>query len=149
VPAGAWRKRSIRCDAVTSKIQALKATPITVRGDGAKLRAAMPAKISVARASQRRRRSTSPTGAPFQRTKGPTARSSSTGTISGTNTVSKYGGPTEILPMPSASRNSGYMVPSSTVAAATKSRTLFTSSSDSRDTRLNLPPRPTLGARQA
>ena len=43
----------------------------------------------------------------FQRRKGPNIISTTTGVISGTNTASKYGGPTEILPRLSASRNSG------------------------------------------
>ena len=71
------------------------------------------------------------------------------GVITGTNTASKYGGPTEILPSDSASRNSGYSVPSSTEPVATISSTLFASSIDSRDTASKRPPPPTLGARTA
>ena len=43
----------------------------------------------------------------FHRASGPTPIRNTSGVISGTNTVSKYGGPTEILPRLSASRNSG------------------------------------------
>ena len=71
------------------------------------------------------------------------------GAISGTNTVSKYGGPTEILPRLSASRISGYSVPSSTAPHATTSSTLLASSIDSRETRAKRAPSPTFGARQA
>ena len=61
-------------------------------------------------------RARSGSSACFQRASGPTPIRNTSGAISGTNTVSKYGGPTEILPMPSASSNSGYSVPSSTAA---------------------------------
>ena len=71
------------------------------------------------------------------------------GAMIGTNTALKYGGPTDSLPRPSASMNSGYIVPSSTAAQATASSTLFISSADSRDNVPNLPPRPTFGARHA
>jgi len=71
------------------------------------------------------------------------------GAMMGTNTVSKYGGPTEILPMPSASSSSGYSVPSSTAPMAAASITLLDNSSDSRENRPKREPRPTVGARQA
>ena len=71
------------------------------------------------------------------------------GTISGRNTASKYGGPTEILPMPSASSSSGYIVPSSTEAQTTTNSMLLPSSIDSRDTSAKRAPRPTCGARHA
>ncbi len=71
------------------------------------------------------------------------------GAINGAKTVSKYGGPTEILPRPSASKNNGYSVPSNTEKAATASNTLFASKKLSREITLNLPPRPTVGARHA
>ena len=87
--------------------------------------------------------------ASFQRAIGPMPIRKSAGVISGTNTLSKYGGPTEILPRSSASRNNGYSVPSSTEPAATNKNTLLVSSIDSRDTNLKPPPSPTLGARQA
>ena len=69
--------------------------------------------------------------------------------MSGTNTASKYGGPTEILPAPSASITSGYRVPRNTVPAAAASRTLFARSRLSRDTGSNAPPRPMRAVRQA
>jgi hypothetical protein len=50
----------------------------------------------------------------FQRAIGPIPIRNNAGVINGTKTVSKYGGPTEILPRPSASKNSGYKVPSNT-----------------------------------
>jgi len=71
------------------------------------------------------------------------------GVMSGTKTVSKYGGPTEIFPSPSASRNSGYNVPNKTDPIATTNRTLLARSIASRETRSNPPPNPTRGARQA
>src|SRR5699024_6013820 len=67
----------------------------------------------------------------------------------GTNTRLKYGGPTEILPIPSASIKSGYSVPSRTAPAATASKTLLTKRSDSRENSSNRPPKPTFGARSA
>ena len=71
------------------------------------------------------------------------------GNISGTNTISKYGGPTLTLPMPNASANSGYKVPSNTAPAATTSNKLLPSKNDSRDSKLNRPPSFTFGARNA
>ena len=85
----------------------------------------------------------------FQRASGPTPIRNSAGAISGTNTVSKYGGPTEILPAPSASSASGYSVPRNTVPAAAASSTLFASSRLSRDTGSKSPPRPMREVRQA
>ena len=73
----------------------------------------------------------------------------SAGAISGANTVSKYGGPTEILPPLRASSASGYSVPSITAPAAAASSTLFASSSDSRDRGANSPPRPMRAVRKA
>ena len=90
-----------------------------------------------------------PASSPFQRTKGPIIIRITTGVISGTKVASKYGGPTEILPMLSASRNSGYSVPSSTAKQATASSTLLPSSEDSRDSSAKLPPPESLGARHA
>ena len=69
--------------------------------------------------------------------------------MSGIKTASKYGGPTEILPMSSASNNNGYKVPSNTAAAATINKTLLVSNADSREIKLKRPPIPTFGARQA
>src|SRR5574340_536679 len=43
----------------------------------------------------------------FQRASGPTPVRNRIGVTSGMNTALKYGGPTEILPMPRASMNSG------------------------------------------
>src|SRR5574343_1350549 len=102
-----------------------------------------------ATSAQRRARAISGIEASFQRAKGPTAIRNKIGVITGTKTASKYGGPTEILPTPSASISSGYSVPSSTVAQATTSSTLLVSSSDSRETKPKRPPRPTFGARAA
>ena len=85
----------------------------------------------------------------FQRASGDTIISRTTGAISGTNTASKYGAPTEILPSPRASSASGYSVPSITAPVAVTSSTLFTSSSDSREIRSKPPAIPTRPARQA
>src|SRR3546814_18033727 len=71
--------------------------------------------------------------ADFQLATGPTAMSSSAGTISGMKTALKYGGPTESLPNPSASMKNGYNVPRLTATAATANNTLFSSNRDSRD----------------
>ena len=99
--------------------------------------------------AQRKRRARSGTSVCRQRASGPTPIKNTTGTMIGKNTLSKYGGPTEILPMPSASSTSGYSVPSSTVAIATTSITLLASSIDSRDSAEKREPRPTCGARHA
>ena len=57
--------------------------------------------------AQRRRTHRSGSAARFQLATGPIAMRKTAGAISGKNTASKYGGPTEILPRLSASRNSG------------------------------------------
>ena len=87
--------------------------------------------------------------ADFQLATGPTAINNSAGTISGTKTALKYGGPTESLPNPNASIKSGYRVPRIIEPAATASNTLFTSNKDSRESKSNRPPSPTFGARRA
>src|SRR6267142_2824013 len=76
--------------------------------------------------AQRSRVHKSVSGAFFQRAIGPMPIRNTSIDISGTNTVSKYGGPTEIFPSPSASRNSGYSVPRNTDAAATASTDVST-----------------------
>ena len=108
-----------------------------------------PAASTLASNAHFSRRARSGTLASRQRANGPTPIRNTAGAISGTNTASKYGGPTEILPSDSASSSSGYSVPSITEAAATASSTLLASSIDSRETAEKPPPRPTLGARQA
>src|SRR5258708_12040954 len=97
--------------------------------------------------AQRRRAAISGRFAFFQRASGPIPMRKSAGAISGTNTVSKYGGPTEILPRPDASSASGYKVPSNTEPAAPANITLFPSSIDSRESRPNPPPQPIPGRR--
>ena len=61
----------------------------------------------------------------------------------------KYGGPTEILPRPSASANSGYSVPISTAAADTTRNTLFSSRKPSRENSSSSVSLTNFGARQA
>jgi hypothetical protein len=78
---------------------------------------------------------------------GTMARSS--GTIRGTNTRSKYGGPTDSLPRFSASMISGYKVPSSTAAMATTKSTLLSSKNDSREPTTGCEALAHCGARQA
>src|SRR3546814_1299933 len=75
--------------------------------------------------------------------------SNKAGTISGTKTALKEGGPTDSLPNPSASINKGYKVPRITDPAATAIKTLLVSNRDSREMRSNRPPNPILGARSA
>src|SRR5471030_3273807 len=99
--------------------------------------------------AQRNRTASSGRLACFQRASGAIPIRNNAGAISGTNTASKYGGPTEILPKPNASSTSGYSVPSSTAAAATSNSALLLSNIDSRDTSAKRPPSPTLDARQA
>ena len=99
--------------------------------------------------AQRRRRARSGSSALFQRAIGPMPIRKIAGAIKGMKTVSKYGGPTEILPRPKASSASGYSVPSNTAAAATTSSTLLASSAVSREISSKRAPRPTLGARHA
>ena len=69
-----------------------------------------------------------------QREMGPSPINGTSRAISGTNTVLKYGAPTEYLPCPRASISSGNRVPNSTVSVATRNTTLLTSSRVSRDT---------------
>src|SRR5215831_14428150 len=64
---------------------------------------------------------------------GPMPSRNIAGVMRATNTVLKYGGPTESLPRFSASMIRGYMVPSSTDAAEAASKTLLDKSKDSRD----------------
>ena len=79
----------------------------------------------------------------------PIASSNSSGSIGTRNTTLKYGGPTEILPMLSASRNSGYSVPIRISAAATSSSRLLTSRKVSRDSVSKPPFARRAGPRQA
>ena len=79
----------------------------------------------------------------------PGTMASSSGTMSGTNTRSKYGGPTESLPKFSASMISGYKVPSKTAAMATTNNTLLSSKNDSREPATGGEACPHCGARQA
>src|ERR1044072_9033282 len=72
----------------------------------------------------------------FQRANGPSPIKNIAGAINGTNTRLKYGGPTDSLPMPSASTINGYNVPSNTEPAATVSSTLFESNSRSEERRV-------------
>ena len=79
----------------------------------------------------------------------PIASRNTSGSVGIRNTTLKYGGPTEILPMLRASRNSGYSVPIRISAAATSSSRLLKRMNDSRDT-VSKPPRErSAGPRQA
>ena len=69
---------------------------------------------------------TSPALAPRQAVCMPTPTAISSGSMGMRNAVSKYGGPTEILPASSASSTSGYTVPRKTSPAAMHSRMLLT-----------------------
>ena len=100
-------------------------------------RAARPT-TSATPSAQRSRVHRSGSRVDFQRASGPMPIRNTSGAISGTNTASKYGGPTEILPRPSASRNSGYSVPSSTDAARDCQQHVVGSSTDSRETEVEL-----------
>src|SRR5439155_25164442 len=99
--------------------------------------------------ASRKRTASSGIFACFQRAIGPTPIRNAAGAISGTNTLLKYGGPTESFRRLSASTNSGYSVPSKTDPAATIKRTLFVSKSDSRERIFNFEPRLTCFGRQA
>src|SRR5262249_40375357 len=85
----------------------------------------------------------------FQRASGPTPMRNSAGVISGTNTASKYGGPTEILPAPSASSASGDSVPRDTVPAPAASSPLLGKKRDSLEKTENAPPSPMRDVRHA
>ena len=74
---------------------------------------------------------------------------SKSGTISGTNTRSKYGGPTDNLPRFSASMMRGYKVPSNTAAMATTKSTLLSNKNDSREPTTGCEALAHCGARQA
>ena len=79
----------------------------------------------------------------------PTASSAINGSVGIRNTTLKYGGPTEILPMLSASRNSGYSVPIRISAAVTSSSMLLNSRKDSRETTSKPPLARSAGPRHA
>jgi len=65
------------------------------------------ATTAAASMAQRTVRVISGIDASFQRAKGATPMRNNTGAMTGTKTALKYGGPTEILPTPSASMSSG------------------------------------------
>ena len=90
-----------------------------------------------------------PKSARFHDSIGPTAMATTMGVISGKNTELKKGGPTDTLPISSASAISGYSVPSSTVAAPVAIITLLNSRLPSRDSGANSPPDCMAGARTA
>ena len=71
------------------------------------------------------------------------------GIVGTRNAVLKYGGPTEILPRPSASMNNGYSVPNSTSIADTTRSMLFSRRNVSRDSGEKPPDWARAGARQA
>ena len=98
---------------------------------------------------RRKRRVMSVSRARFQLTAAASPTSSASGAINGRNTALKYGGPTEILPRPTASANSGYRVPSNTAAADTDRNTLFSSRKPSRENSGNAPSDTSFGARHA
>src|SRR5437868_14148470 len=75
-----------------------------------------------------------PNDAFFQLACMPGASRNTKGSMGIRNATEKYGGPTEILPRFSASRNTGYKVPSRMRPVAATSSTLFMSRKDSRDT---------------
>ena len=64
----------------------------------------------------------------------PGASRNNIGSIGTRNIAANQGAPTEILPRFSASRNTGYRVPSRIKAVAATSSTLFNNMNDSRDT---------------
>src|SRR6266849_3948218 len=109
---------------------------------------ASPAARLAAKA-QRRRVARSGRLAFFQRASGPIPIKNKAGAMTRTNTISKYGGPTEYLPRFSASIVKGNIVPRKSVPAAAAKKTLFASSIDSRETSLKSPPRPMREVRQA
>src|SRR4026207_1864445 len=85
----------------------------------------------------------------FHCASGPIPIQKMAGVSRGRKTVSKYGGPTEILPRSNASKNKGYKVPRSTDPKAATSNTLFASSIPSREIMAKPPPSPPRGARPA
>src|SRR5690606_1095770 len=131
-PAGAFN-RSCTCCKVPSRIQIASSKPTATPSEACTVTAMAAASSTDTSAGARNASAASFTEPAFHATKGPTDSSTSTGTIKGTKTASKYGGPTEILPRPKASSASGYRVPSSTVPVVTSRKTLLSSSSDSRE----------------
>ena len=85
----------------------------------------------------------------FQRMNGPIPINNNNGSIKGTNTALKYGGPTEILPALSASKNNGYRVPTRIVIIATSNKTLLSNKAVSRENKSNWPIDFICGARKA
>jgi hypothetical protein len=61
----------------------------------------------------------------FHLKNGPNTIITTAGIIIGTNTASKYGAPTDILPNPNESNNNGYNVPKNTVRVAATNNILF------------------------
>ena len=80
---------------------------------------------------------------------GPIPINTTSGNISGTNTAEKYGGPTDSLGNPKASRNRGYKVPISIVSIATTNSTLLISNIVSFETTSKRPPDENCVARHA
>ena len=131
----ASRARATRPPRVARIIQAPRPRPSEAcHLKALKAKGSRPATNNAANAGQRKARTTSAMRVSRQRKRGATPSSSSTGTIKGTKTALKYGGPTETLPRSNASSTSGYRVPSKTVASATSSSTLPVRMAVSRDT---------------
>ncbi len=131
------RRRRKILNPVLAATHSAKATPaasVTPRPPR-NIQASQARRAMISAGSMRRAIDLNPS--PFQRMMGPMPMIRAMGIIKGTKTLLKYGGPTEILPTCSASIRSGYRVPSKTVAEATTSRTLFTSSKVSLDSRSN------------
>src|SRR2546423_9093242 len=108
----------------------------------------MPRARLTARA-QRSRTASWGSEACFQRASGPTPMRKSAGAMSGTNTASKYGGPTQILPAPTASSTSGEIVPRETLPAAAASKRLFDHKKPSLEIVENETPQPMRAVRPA
>ena len=110
--AGAPRSRSQACAAALATAHAASSSAKVDSADqprcpAGSVKGNRSAAAPLAARAQRRRRASSGSGACFQRATGPTPMRKIAGTMIGTNTASKYGGPTEIFWPASTSSASG------------------------------------------
>ncbi len=154
------RRRCAICQAPDNTIQPPSVPPITVSQPplrvvalasplGAPPQVAHALANSSAKAPGTSTARNAPQRATCQGTTVPGTMASSSGTMSGTNTRSKYGGPTDNLPKFSASMMSGYKVPNNTAAMATTNSTLLSNKNDSREPATGCEACPHCCARQA
>ncbi len=103
-----WRTRSLTLTAADATTQNARKRPKAIIGvQRPAMNGTMSAEARLTPSAHLSRDARSGSSAFFQRAMGPMPIRKTSGAMIGTNTASKYGGPTEILPRLSASRNSG------------------------------------------